>query len=313
MLFVIIGLGIFIGLCLICSLVYWIIVVIRLFKEKGAIHGILGIIISLYPFIWGWIKHKELKLTKTMLIWTISYVLAVVLSIGMAIFVPVMSGDKMTKTLPGVTQQSVKRQGIIAAKRPTTKAIPRPARKTGGASLSFGDKKPEPKDMTSEQEIKMLDEIIQGDGNNTAALYNRAWLYASENNFEKAVEDYTKAIQIDRGQADIYYNRGLLYAKMKKYDLALKDFDEAIKLNPRDADIYCNRGGVNNQFGKTDLAIRDYTEALKIRPGDADTLYSRGLVYMSMGSKTKAIEDFKKAARMGHKKAREGLKEASKS
>jgi len=32
-----------------------------------------------------------------------------------------------------------------------------------------------------------------------------------------------------------------------------------------------------------------------------------------MGNKTKAIEDFKKAARMGHKKAREGLKQASKS
>jgi Tfp pilus assembly protein PilF len=309
--FVIIGLGILIALCFICSLVYWIIVLIRLFKEKGAIHGILGIIISLYPFIWGWIKHKELKLTKTMLIWTISYVLAMVLSIGMAIFIPVMFADKVTKTLPGVMEQSAKRQGIIVTKRPSTKPIPRPARKK--AATLYRDKKTEQKAMTSEQEIKMLDELIQEDRNNTAALYNRAWLYASSNDFEKAVEDYTKAIQIDKGQADIYFNRGLLYVKMKKYDLAVKDFDEAIKLNPSDADAYCNRGGVNNQLGKTDLSIRDYTEALKMRPKDADTLYSRGLVYMSMGSKTKAIEDFKKAARMGHKKAREGLKQASKS
>jgi regulator of sirC expression with transglutaminase-like and TPR domain len=310
MLFVIIGLGILVALCLLCSLVYWIIVVVRLFKEKGAIHGILGIIISLYPFIWGWIKHKELKLTKTMLIWTISYVLAVVLSIGMAIFIPVMFGDKMTKTLPGVMQQSAKRQSIVT-KRPSRKPIRRPARKKAAALP--GDKKPEPKAMTQEQEMKMLDELIKKDGTNSAALYNRAWLYASRNNFEKAVNDYTKAIQIDKGQADIYFNRGLLYVKMKKYDLAVKDFDAAIKLKPRDADAYCNRGGVNNQLGKTDLAIRDYTEALKIRPKDADTLYSRGVVHMSMGSKTKAIADFKKAARMGHKKAREGLKQASKS
>lgn len=311
MLFVIIGLGIVIALCLICSLVYWIIVVIRLFKEKGAIHGILGIVISLYPFIWGWIKHKELKLTKTMLIWTISYVLTMVLSIGMAIFAPVMFADKMTKTLPGVMEQSAKRQGIVDTKRPSRTPIQMPARKKAAALP--GDKKPEPKAMTSEQEIKMLDELVKEDGNNAAALYNRAWLYAARNDFEKAVEDYTKAIQIDKGQADIYFNRGLLYVKMEKYDLAVKDFDEAIKLNPRDADAYCNRGGVNNQLGKTDLAIRDYTEALKIRPKDADTLYSRGVVHMSMGSKTKAIADFKEAARMGHKKAREGLKQASKS
>jgi tetratricopeptide (TPR) repeat protein len=291
--------------------VYWIIVVIRLFKEKGAIHGILGIVVSLYPFIWGWIKHKELKLTKTMLIWTISYVLAVVLSIGMAIFIPVMFADKTTKTLPGVIQQSAKRQAIVANKRPTTKPIPRTARKE--AAELYTDKKTEQKAVTSEQEIKMLDELIKEDGNNAAALYNRAWLYASRNDFEKAVEDYTKAIQIDKGQADIYFNRGLLYVKMEKYDLAVKDFDEAIKLNPRDADAYCNRAGANNQLGKTDLAIRDYTEALKIRPEDADTLYNRGVVHMSMGSKTNAIADFEEAARMGYKKAREGLKQASKS
>ncbi|MCD4717225.1 MAG: tetratricopeptide repeat protein [Desulfobacterales bacterium] len=309
--FVIIGLGILIALCLICSLVYWIIVVVRLFKEKGAIHGILGIVISLYPYIWGWIKHKELKLTKTMLIWTISYVLAMVLSIGMAIFVPVMFADKMTKNLPGVMQQSVKRQGIVTTKRPPRKSTPRSARQK--AAVMTVDKKPVPKAMTSEQEIKMLDELIKGDGNNAAALYNRAWLYASKNDFEKAVKDYTKAIQIDKGQADVYFNRGLLYVKMKKYDLAVKDFDEAIKLKPRDADAYCNRGGVNNQLGNMDFSIKDYTEALKIRPNDADTLYSRGVVYQFMGNKTKAIEDFKKAAKMGHKKAREGLRQASKS
>jgi len=305
-----IGLGIVIGLCLLCSLVYYIIVLIRLFKENGALHGILGIIISLYPFIWGWIKHKELNLTKTMLIWTISYVLAVVLSIGMAIFIPVMFADKTAKTLPGVMQQAAKKQSIVATKRPPRKPIPRPARKRAAAHSVY--KKTEPKAMTSEQEIKMLDDLIQNDSNNADALYNRAWLYASRNDFEKAVGDYTKAIQINKGQADIYYNRGLLYVKMKKYDPAVKDFDETIKLNPRDADAYCNRGGVNNQLGKTDLAIRDYTEALKIRPRDADTLYSRGVVHMSMGSKTKAISDFKKAAKMGHKKAREGLKQASK-
>ena len=311
MLFVIIGLGIFIGLCLLCSLVYYIIVLIRLFKEKGALHGILGIIISLYPFIWGWIKHRELKLTKTMLIWTISYVLAIALSIGMSIFIPVMFADKMTKSLPGVMQQSAKRQGVIVRKRPSRGPSRTPVSKK--AAVLPGDKETEREAMTPEQEIRMLNELISKDGNNTAALYNRAWLYASKNDYEKAVKDYTKAIQVDRGQADIYYNRGLLYVKMNKKDLAIKDFDEAIKLNPRDADAWCNRGGVNNQLGKSDLAVRDYTEALKIRPNDGDTLYNRGMVYLSMGNKTKAMEDLKKAARIGHKKAREGLKQLSKS
>ncbi|MBW2614617.1 MAG: tetratricopeptide repeat protein [Deltaproteobacteria bacterium] len=195
----------------------------------------------------------------------------------MAIFIPVMFADKMTKTLPGVMEQSAKRQGIVVTKRPSIKPIRRPARKKAAALPgSMTLRPPEPKAMTPEQEIKMLDELIKKDGNNADALYNRAWLYASKSDFEKAVGDYTKAIQINKGQSDIYYNRGLLYVKMKKYDLAVKDFDEAIKLNPRDANAYCNRGGVNNQLGKMDSAIKDYTEALKIGPKDADTLYSRG-------------------------------------
>ena len=145
--FVIIGLGILIALCLICSLVYWIIVVVRLFKEKGALHGILGIVISLYPFIWGWIKHKELNLTKTMLIWTLSYVFAVVLSIGMAIFIPVMLADKMTKTLPGVMEQAAKRQGIVVTKRPSRKVVRRRPTIKKATALP-GAKKIEPKAMT---------------------------------------------------------------------------------------------------------------------------------------------------------------------
>jgi len=298
-------------LCSIANLVLYVIVLIKLFKEKGALHGILGIICGIYTFIWGWVKHKELKLTKMMLVWTITYILPIILGIVMSVAIPGMMVNRMAKTLPGVMQQSAKRQGIAVTKRPSRKLIRRPTRKRTAPPPRT--RKSEPKAMTREQEIKMLDELIKQDGNNAAALYNRAWLYASRNDFEKAVEDYTKAIQIDKGQADIYYNRGLLYVKMKKYDLAVKDFDEAIKLNPRDADAYCNRGGVNNQLGKMGPAIKDYSEALKIRPRDADTLYSRGVVYQSMGNKAKAMEDFKKAAKMGHKKAREGLKQASRS
>jgi len=67
------------------SLVCFIIMVIPLFKEKGALHGILGIICGLYTFIWGWMNAARLGKTQIMLIWTIALVATIVIN-GMAGF-----------------------------------------------------------------------------------------------------------------------------------------------------------------------------------------------------------------------------------
>ena len=63
------------------SLVFFIIVLIQLFKTKGVLHGILGIICGLYTFIWGWINADAQGLKKTMVNWTIAIVAQVVLQV----------------------------------------------------------------------------------------------------------------------------------------------------------------------------------------------------------------------------------------
>ena len=62
------------------SLICWIMVLIKLFQEKGVLHGILGIICALYPFIWGWIHVNRLNIRNVMIVWTICVVLGVILN-----------------------------------------------------------------------------------------------------------------------------------------------------------------------------------------------------------------------------------------
>lgn len=62
----------------IVSLICAIITLIKLFQEKGALHGILGIFCGLYPLIWGWMNVKRHNSMGVMLGWTI----AIVISIG---------------------------------------------------------------------------------------------------------------------------------------------------------------------------------------------------------------------------------------
>ena len=61
------------------SLVCFIMVLIKLFKEKGVLHGILGIICGLYTFIWGWIEAGRLGIKNIMLAWTALIVVEIVL------------------------------------------------------------------------------------------------------------------------------------------------------------------------------------------------------------------------------------------
>lgn len=65
----------------IVSLVCWIKVLIVLFSKAGVGLGILGIICSLFAFIWGWMKHKEYGLTKVMTIWTITIVVMIPINV----------------------------------------------------------------------------------------------------------------------------------------------------------------------------------------------------------------------------------------
>lgn len=65
---------------IVVNLVCWIKVLIVLFSKAGVGLGILGIICSLFAFIWGWVKHKEYGLTKVMTVWTVAVVASIVVN-----------------------------------------------------------------------------------------------------------------------------------------------------------------------------------------------------------------------------------------
>jgi hypothetical protein len=58
-----------------------IIVLIKLFQEKGVLHGILGLICGLYTFIWGWMNVDRLNIRNIMIVWSVCIVLAIVLNL----------------------------------------------------------------------------------------------------------------------------------------------------------------------------------------------------------------------------------------
>ena len=76
--------------------------------------------------------------------------------------------------------------------------------------------------------------------------------------FDKAIQDYSKAIKLNPEDAAAYNNRGLAYADRGEFDAALEDYDKALELKPDYAEVYNNRGNAYFNKGDFDLAIQNY-------------------------------------------------------
>ena len=73
-------LGILAWLALVGCTICWIIVLIKIFQNDGALKGIIGLICSLFAFIWGWMNSSRLGVKNIMMIWTVLIIIFMILS-----------------------------------------------------------------------------------------------------------------------------------------------------------------------------------------------------------------------------------------
>jgi hypothetical protein len=65
---------------LITMIVCQIMVLIRLFQNKGLAWGLFGLFCGIYTFIWGWQNAARFNIKNLMLLWSIAIVAYIVLS-----------------------------------------------------------------------------------------------------------------------------------------------------------------------------------------------------------------------------------------
>jgi tetratricopeptide (TPR) repeat protein len=80
--------------------------------------------------------------------------------------------------------------------------------------------------------------------NDYLAYDHRGIAYGQSGQYEKAIEDFNKAISLKPDYYKGYNNRGFAYFKIGKYQMAINDYNEAIRLKPNYAKAYVNRSNV---------------------------------------------------------------------
>jgi len=130
------------------------------------------------------------------------------------------------------------------------------------------------------------------------AYHNRGNAFAGKGEFAKAITDYNKAISLKPGDAVIYNNLGLAYAGMEVFDLAIDAYGKSLSLKADYMDAYNNRGLAFAGKGELALAINDYNIAGELKPDDASVYINRGLALAGQGRADLAENEYDNAIRL---------------
>ncbi|XZN97959.1 MAG: tetratricopeptide repeat protein [Microcoleus sp.] len=101
--------------------------------------------------------------------------------------------------------------------------------------------------------------------------------------YDKAVEDFNRAIDLNPEKADSYYQRARAYHKKSDWDRVIVDCERAIK-RKKEADYYYQRGRAYHNKGDYDQAITDFKLAIQIDRKKADYYYLQGFSLYAKGN-----------------------------
>ncbi|MEF3696709.1 LysM peptidoglycan-binding domain-containing protein [Desulfolutivibrio sp.] len=120
-----------------------------------------------------------------------------------------------------------------------------------------------------------------------------------QNKYQKAIEQFDRAIKLNPNRADYYASRGHAFYYMKLYTRAVEDYTQAIERNQSFALAYSMRGLSHTRAGHFDKALEDYNKAISLGPKEADYYKGRGYTYFHLKQYGPMCEDYQKACTFG--------------
>ncbi len=120
----------------------------------------------------------------------------------------------------------------------------------------------------------------------------------SEGKYKAAIQIYSQVLRqkLQPAIRSIVYNhRGMAYFVMGEYEKALQDFTRAIKFDSQNLRALNNRGLAYRMLKKYDLALEDFRNSLEINSYQYETYHMRALTYFDLMDYPKALSDCDKA------------------
>lgn len=105
--------------------------------------------------------------------------------------------------------------------------------------------------------LKIVDEAIEVDPDNSTAYTVRAQIHVVAENLEEAIEDASRAIKLDRKNTRALMVRAAIFSDQEKLDKALEDVNQVLEVEPKQKEGLWMRGMILSQQQNFDDAIAD--------------------------------------------------------
>jgi TonB family protein len=92
--------------------------------------------------------------------------------------------------------------------------------------------------------------------------------------YKSPVYDCAHAKEIGKQVTD-HYNAGVKYSENNEFEKAISEFSEVLNINPTDIDALYNRGIMYIKIGKNDEACKDWNKIKTLGKSDADGLIKK--------------------------------------
>ncbi len=135
--------------------------------------------------------------------------------------------------------------------------------------------------------IADLQVVLQLDPTFAKAYRKCALIYEEQEQNDKSLEYYGKAIELNHGYIGAYNDRAMLYppicmlflfyiryVNLGKLESALQDITKTIDIDPTDDMSWNNRAGVYSKMGQHFSAIENATHAITLNPSNANAYHS---------------------------------------
>jgi tetratricopeptide (TPR) repeat protein len=127
------------------------------------------------------------------------------------------------------------------------------------------------------------------------AYQQRATMYETAGELDKAEADFTAATKIEPVDASSYSDRGYFYIRSRRYGDALGDFVAGSRLEPNNSTFRYGAGRVMANMKNFNAAIEMYNEAIKLDPKDGRRYLSRAEALVWLGRLNEARPDYDRA------------------
>jgi len=124
-----------------------------------------------------------------------------------------------------------------------------------------------------------------------------------------AIGYFNRLIELNPVNRMSLYNRGMYYLGKQDWNGALEDFTKCTQLDPTDIESMFNLGFIHLQLELPGEARYYFNQALEIQPINHRALYGRGYCFELLGDMSKAESDYREALSYNpsHAGSREGI------